>query len=105
MTEPGDGLGSGDGLEEALRRSLSEAADRAEPGTDGLSRIRARIGQRPPRPWLVSVLFGGAERVRYWTWRGHWTRPPAPARFAHLRPLPRFAGYRRPRGGAGWLRA
>ena len=67
MTSPED-----DGVEEALRRALSEAADAVEPGTDGLDKIRDRIGDRQPRPWPLSVLFGVVERVRYWTWRGHW---------------------------------
>ncbi|MGH3206957.1 MAG: hypothetical protein ACRDNO_04280 [Trebonia sp.] len=67
MTSPED-----DGLEETLRRALSDAADEVEPGTDGLDRIRARIDNRPPRPWLFSVLVGFVDRVRHWTWRGHW---------------------------------
>ena len=29
---------------------------RVEPGADGLDKIRARIGGRPPQPWLLSVL-------------------------------------------------
>ncbi len=67
MTSPED-----DGLEEALRRALSDAASEVEPGADGLDKIRARIGDRPPRPWLLSVLSGLVDRVRHWTWRGHW---------------------------------
>src|ERR1700759_4547435 len=67
MTSPED-----DGREEELRRALSEAADAGEPGSDGLDKIRNRIGDRPPRPWLLSIIFGVGERVRYWTWRGHW---------------------------------
>ena len=67
MTSPED-----NGLEEALRRALSDAASEVEPGTDGLEKIRARIGNRPPRPWLFSVLAGLIGRVRHWTWRGHW---------------------------------
>ena len=50
MTSPED-----DGLEEALRRALSDAASEIEPGADGLDKIRARIGDRRPRPWLLSV--------------------------------------------------
>lgn len=67
MTSPED-----NGLEEALRRALSNAASEVEPGTDGLEKIRARIGNRPPRPWLFSVLAGLIGRVRHWPWRGHW---------------------------------
>src|ERR1700747_512669 len=70
MTSPG-----GDDLEETLRRALSAAANEVQPGADGLDKIRARIGNRPPRPWLVSVLSGVVDRVRYWTWRGHWAWP------------------------------
>src|SRR5579863_5073088 len=64
-----------DDLEDRLRRALSEAAGGVEPGSDGLDKIRSRIAGRPPRPWLVSVSFGVAERVRNWTWRGHWAWP------------------------------
>ena len=67
MTSPED-----DGLEEALRRALSDAASGLDPGTDGLDKIRARIGRRPSRPWLFSVFFGLVDRIRHWTWRGHW---------------------------------
>ena len=67
MTSPED-----DDLEQALRRALSAAADEIEPGPDGLEKIRARIGDRRPRPWLLSVVFGVLGRVRHWTWRGHW---------------------------------
>jgi len=67
MTSPED-----DGLEEALRRALSDAASGLDPGTDGLDKIRARIGHRPSRPWLFSVLVGLVDRIRHWTWRGHW---------------------------------
>ena len=89
MTEPDDGL------EDALRRALSAAADEVAPGTDGLSKIRAKIGNRPPRPWLLSVLAGRAERVRNWTW--HWSPPlrwPAafPAPRGRLAPRPGLAG-------------
>ena len=48
MTAPGNGL------EEALRRGLAEAVGRIEPSADGLERIHARIGGRPPRPWLLN---------------------------------------------------
>lgn len=98
MTSP-----EGDGLEEELRRALSEAADAVETGTDGLDKIRDRIGNRPPRPWLLSVLFGVVERVRYWTWRGHWAWT---ARLPEL-PGPRKWRSRRsnfPRWGLGSLR-
>jgi hypothetical protein len=97
MTEPGDGL------EDALRHALS-AADEVAPGTDGLSKIRARIDNRPPRPWLLSVLAGRSERMRNWTWRGHWAWPSSlrwPAVFSEPRgrlvPRPGLAGA----GGAG----
>ena len=60
------------GMEEALRRALTEAVSQVEPGTDALERIRTRIGQRPPRPWLLSVAADVLGRARHWTWRGHW---------------------------------
>jgi hypothetical protein len=77
-----------DSLEWALRRTMAETASGLRPTADGLNRIRARIDGRPPRPYAVSVLAQAAERLRYWTWRGHWawpevlprlTRPAAPA--------------------------
>ena len=80
MTSP-----EGDGLEEALRRALSEAASEVEPGSDGLDKIRSRIAGRPPRPWLFSALSGAAERVRNWTWRGHWAWPDWLARLTEAR--------------------
>jgi hypothetical protein len=98
MTSPED-----DGLEEELRRALSEAADAVEPGSDGLDKIRDRIGNRPPRPWLLSVLFGVVERVRYWTWRGHWAwtarLPKLPGRWEQRSRRSKF-----PRWGIGSLR-
>jgi hypothetical protein len=95
MTSPED-----DGLEEALRRALSEAASEVKPGTDGLDKIRTRIAGRPPRPWLLSVLFGAADRVRNWTWRGHWARPGWLTRLAEVR-WPRLRQGSFPRWG-GW---
>lgn len=95
MTSPED-----DDLEEALRRALSEAASEVKPGTDGLDKIRARIAERPPRPWLLSVLFGAADRVRNWTWRGHWARPRWLTRLAEVR-WPRLRQGSFPRWG-GW---
>ena len=65
MTAPGDGL------EEALRRGLAEAVGRIEPAADGLERIRARIGDRPPRPWLLTVGADALGAARNWVWRGH----------------------------------
>jgi hypothetical protein len=73
----------GDGLEDALRRALSDAVSEVEPGAGGFDRIRARIGRRPPRPWLIAVLAGAAERARSWTWRGHWAWPGLPPVRAH----------------------
>ncbi|HEY1820851.1 MAG TPA: hypothetical protein VGG83_13060 [Trebonia sp.] len=98
MTSPED-----DGLEEALRRALSAAADGVEPDIDGLDKIRQRIDNRPPRPWLLSVLFGVVDRVQNWTWRGHW------AWTARLPKLPVLRGPRSrrdnfPRWGFGSLR-
>jgi hypothetical protein len=81
MTSPGDD----DELEEALRRALSEAASEVEPGSDGLDKIHERIAGRPPRRWLASVLFGVVERVRNWTWRGHWAWPDWRSRLAEVR--------------------
>jgi hypothetical protein len=69
MTEPDDGLAG------ALRLALSETPGVVTSGAAGLDAIQARIGGRPPRPWLLSVLAHGAERARYWTWRGHWAWP------------------------------
>jgi hypothetical protein len=101
MTSPEDD--DDDGLEEALRRALSEAASGVEPGTDGLDKIRARIGDRPPRPWLLSVLSGIVERVRYWTWRGHWAWPASLSKLSGLRgPRSRRSNF--PRWGFGSLR-
>ncbi len=80
MTSPED-----DGLEESLRRALSEAAGEVEPGGDGLDKIHARIGSRPPRHWLLSVILGVVERVRYWTWRGHWAWPTSLPKIPGLR--------------------
>lgn len=80
MTSPED-----DGLEEALRRALSEAAGEVEPGGDGLDKIHARIGGRPPRHWLLSVILGLVERVRYWTWQGHWVWPTSLPKIPGLR--------------------
>ena len=98
MTSPED-----DGLEEALRRALSDAASEVEPGGDGLEKIRARIGDRPPRPWLLSVLVGLADRVRHWTWRGHWawqdSLPGLGARRERRSRRSNFPGW-----GIGWLR-
>src|ERR1700756_536631 len=98
MTSPED-----DGLEEELRRALSEAADAVETGTDGLDKIRDRIGSPPPRPPALRGLLGAVERVRYWTWRGHWAWT---ARLPEL-PEPREWRSRRsnfPRWGLGSLR-
>ena len=80
MTSPED-----DGLEEALRRALSDAASELDPGTDGLDKIRARIGNRPSRPWLFSVLAGLVDRIRHWTWRGHWAWQESLPRLGTLR--------------------
>ena len=60
-------------MEEALRRGLAEAVGRIEPGADGLERIRARIGGRPPRPWLLTVGADTLDAARHWVWRGHWS--------------------------------
>ena len=94
MTSPED-----DGLEEALRRALSDAASEVEPGSEGLDKIRTRIAGRPPRPWLLSVLFGAAERVRNWTWRGHWAQPGWLSRLAEAR-WPRLRQGRFPAWGS-----
>ena len=64
-----------DGLEDALRRALSDAVGRIEPDDNGLDSIRGRIGRHPPRPWLLAILSGAVERARFWTWRGHWAWP------------------------------
>ncbi|MGH3280179.1 MAG: hypothetical protein ACRDNW_13715, partial [Trebonia sp.] len=98
MTSPED-----DGIEEELRRALSEAAGDVEPSSDGLDKIRARIGGRPPRSWLVSVVFGMVERVRNWTWRGHWARPTWLSRLAEVR-WPRLRRGSFPRRTPGSLR-
>jgi hypothetical protein len=98
MTSPED-----NGLEEALRRALSNAASEVEPGTDGLEKIRARIGNRPPRPWLFSVLAGLIGRVRHWPWRGHWAWQDSLPRLAALQERrSRRGNFQEP--GVGWLR-
>ena len=98
MTSPED-----NGLERALRRALSDAASEVEPGTDGLDKIRARIGNRPPRPWLFSVLAGLIGRVRHWPWRGHWAWQDSLPRLAALQERrSRQGNFQEP--GVGWLR-
>jgi hypothetical protein len=98
MTSPED-----DGLEETLRRALSGAAGEVEPGADGLDKIRARICNRPPRPWLLSVLVGLLDRVRHWTWRGHWAWPDSLPRLrAPQERRSRRANF--PEWGFGWVR-
>ena len=98
MTSPED-----NSLEEALRRALSNAASEVEPGTDGLDKIRARIGNRPPRPWLFSVLAGLIGRVRHWPWRGHWAWQDSLPRLAALQERrSRRGNFHGP--GVGWLR-
>jgi hypothetical protein len=98
MTSPGD-----DELEEALRRALSAAAGEVEPGADGLDKIRARIGGRQPRPWLLSVLSGVVDRVRHWTWGGHWAWRDSPSRLrAFWERRSRRSKF--PRRDIGWLR-
>jgi hypothetical protein len=80
-----------DDLERALRRALSAAASRVEPGADGLERIRARTKKRPPQPWLLAVAGGAFSRARYWVWRGHWAWPdhlPRPSALPWLSSLP-----------------
>jgi hypothetical protein len=99
MTSPGDD----EGLEDELRRALSEAASGVEPNADGLDKIRARIAGRPPRPRLTSVLFGIVERVRNWTWRGHWAWPDRLSRLVEDR-WPRLRRGSFPRRGTGSLR-
>lgn len=98
MTSPED-----NGLEEALRRALSDAAGEVEPGTDGLDKIRARIGNRPPRPWLFSVLAGLIGRVRHWPWRGHWAWQDSLPRLAALQERRSRRGNFQ-ESGVGWLR-
>ena len=74
-----------DGLEDALRRALSDAVSGVEPGADGLDNIRARIGRRPPRS-LADVASSRAppSGCRFWTWRGHWAWPGLPQARARL---------------------
>jgi hypothetical protein len=91
------------GIEEALRRALAEAVSQVETGPDALERIRARIGQRPPRPWLLSVAADVLGRAGHWTWRGHWAwqLPWAwPATIPALSALPWPRLQRLPRPGA-----
>src|SRR5580693_4608705 len=98
-----------DGLEETLRRGLAEAHGHIEPGADGLERIRARIGDRPPRPWMLTIGADALGTARHWVWRGHWswqwswawpTALPAAAGGATSRipwlPLPRLRRLPRP---------
>ena len=98
MTSPED-----EDPEESLRRALSEAVSGVEPGADGLDKIRARIGNRPPRPWPLSVLFGLIDRVRNWTWHGHWAwQESLPRPRAFWRPRSRRSNF--PGWGTGGLR-
>jgi len=98
MTSPED-----EDPEESLRRALSEAVSGVEPGADGLDKIRARIGNRPPRPWPLSVLFGLIDRVRNWTWHGHWAwQDSLPRPRAFWRPRSRRSNF--PGWGTGGLR-
>lgn len=89
-------------LEGALRRELSAAAGRVEPGPDALERIRARTGKRPPQPWLLSVLAGIVTRARHFVWHGHWAWQDS---LPQVRPAPANSvrGSRRA-GGINWLR-
>src|SRR5215469_14080390 len=64
-----------DDLERALRRALFAAVDEVEPGADGLETIRARTSRRPPQPWFLAQVSAISDRVRNWTWRGHWAWP------------------------------
>jgi hypothetical protein len=98
MTSPEDDL-----LEERLRRALSAVAGEIEPGSDGLDQIRARIGDRAPRPWLFSVLSGVVGRVRNWTWHGHWAWQDSLPGLGALRDWrPRRGSF--PRWDISWLR-
>ena len=80
-------------LETLLRRELTTAVSRVEPGADALERIRARTRRRPPQPWLLSVVSGAVSRARYWVWRGHWAWPASP-------PVPRPQARHRHRSAA-----
>lgn len=105
MTNPDDYLAA------ALRQAMFDTAGRYQPKPDGLDQIRARINGRQPRPRLLSVLAGAVERIRYWTWRGHWIWPdglprlagPAAARPAS-RSAPAHARRGSPRAGITGLR-
>ncbi len=79
---PGRRGGSGQGGRCAVAWRRPARPNRARTGLDA---IRARIGGRTPRPWLLSVAFHAVERLRSWTWRGHWAWPTA-LRRAALRP-------------------
>jgi hypothetical protein len=92
MTEPDDYL------TQTLRRAMSEATACVQPSLDGLEHIRAMIDRRPPRPALISVAVAVAERIRYWTWRGHWAVPWAVPPVPLARVVPRLV---RPREAAG----
>ena len=74
MTESDEFLGA------TLRQAMADVAGSVQPSPDGLARIRDRIGGRPSRPPLVAALACAAERVRYWTWLGHWAVPGATPR-------------------------
>jgi hypothetical protein len=78
-------------LETTLRRELTAAVGDVEPASDALERIRARTAQRPPQPWLLSVVGGAVSRARYWVWHGHWAWPES-------LPRPRAVAW----PGAGW---
>lgn len=93
-----------DDLEQALRRALSAAVSRVEPGADGLERIRARTKKRPPQPWLLAMAGGVLSRARSWVWRGHWIWPDSLPRLHALTwpsflPWPRLRKLPLPAGG------
>jgi hypothetical protein len=106
-----------DDLEKALRQALAAALNQVQPGTEGLERIRAKIGTRPPRPWLLSVVAGAYDRARNWTWRGHWAwadalASPAAHSWPRLLRRPQSSSQSAtnrtarviPPAGVGWLR-
>src|SRR5579863_6168314 len=94
-------------LETTLRRELTAAVDGVEPAPDALERIRARTAQRPPQPWLLTVVSGAVSKARYWVWHGHWAWPeslPRPRAVSWPGASARWAARAQRTMGGNWLR-
>jgi hypothetical protein len=94
-------------LETTLRRELTAAVDGVEPAPDALERIRARTAQRPPQPWLLTVVSGAVSKARHWVWHGHWAWPeslPRPSAVSWPGASARWAARAKRATGGDWLR-